>query len=136
MAFFTNSAIHMYAHGSWAEVLMLAGGAELGLVHGRLHVAALAADVAARVRRHRDRVHRARAEPVVLRAVGVPAPPARLDVPRRRACAARARVPAALGRAPGGFAVVIVVVSIQLFTDRDVAPVFGHLSPLAGPAHR
>ena len=36
MAFFTNSAIHMYAHGSWAEVLMLAGGAELGLVHGRL----------------------------------------------------------------------------------------------------
>ena len=36
MALFTNSAIHMYAHGSWAEVLMLAGGAELGLVHGRL----------------------------------------------------------------------------------------------------
>ena len=36
MAFFTNSAIHMYAHGSWAEVLMLAGGAELGLVRGRL----------------------------------------------------------------------------------------------------
>ena len=36
MAFFTNSSIHMYAHGSWAEVLMLAGGAELGLVHGRL----------------------------------------------------------------------------------------------------
>jgi hypothetical protein len=36
MTFFTNSAIHMYAHGSWAEVLMLAGGAELGLVHGRL----------------------------------------------------------------------------------------------------
>ena len=37
MALFTNSAIHMYAHGSWAEVLMLAGGAELGLVRGRLH---------------------------------------------------------------------------------------------------
>ena len=36
MAFYTNSAIHMYAHGSWAESLMLAGGAELGLVHGRL----------------------------------------------------------------------------------------------------
>src|SRR5437868_9747345 len=36
MTFFTNSAIHMYAHGSWAEVLMLAGGAELALVHGRL----------------------------------------------------------------------------------------------------
>src|SRR4051812_50212055 len=36
MAFFTNSAIHMYAHGSWADGLMLAGAAELGLVHGRL----------------------------------------------------------------------------------------------------
>ena len=36
MTFYTNSAIHMYAHGSWAEVLFLAGGAELGLVHGRL----------------------------------------------------------------------------------------------------
>src|SRR6476620_3740748 len=36
MAFFTNSAIHMYAHGSWAEVLMLAGGSELALVRGRL----------------------------------------------------------------------------------------------------
>src|SRR3954465_14073482 len=36
MTFFTNSAIHMYAHGSWAEVLMLAGGAPHRLVHGRL----------------------------------------------------------------------------------------------------
>src|SRR5204863_473593 len=31
MAFFTNSSIHMYAHGSWAEVLMLAGGAALAV---------------------------------------------------------------------------------------------------------
>src|SRR6266480_4598025 len=37
MVFFTNSAIHMLAHGSWAEVLMLAGAAELGLVRGKLH---------------------------------------------------------------------------------------------------
>src|SRR2546423_8239250 len=36
MVFFTNSTIHMVAHGSWAEVLMLAGGAELGLVRGKL----------------------------------------------------------------------------------------------------
>ena len=37
MVFFTNSTIHMVAHGSWAEVLMLAGAAELGLVRGKLH---------------------------------------------------------------------------------------------------
>ena len=36
MVFFTNSAIHMLAHGAWAQVLMLAGAAELGLVHGKL----------------------------------------------------------------------------------------------------
>jgi hypothetical protein len=33
-------------------------------------------------------------------------------------------------------ALTIVSVSVMLFTDRDVAPVFGHLSPLAGTPHR
>src|SRR5579884_3989939 len=36
MVFFTNSTIHMVAHGSWAQVLMLAGAAELGLASGKL----------------------------------------------------------------------------------------------------
>jgi hypothetical protein len=31
---------------------------------------------------------------------------------------------------------MIVVVSVQLFADRDVAPIFGHLSPVAGVPHR
>ena len=35
-----------------------------------------------------------------------------------------------------GFAVMVVAVSVLLFCDRDVAPVFGHLSPLAGAQHR
>jgi peptidoglycan/LPS O-acetylase OafA/YrhL len=33
-------------------------------------------------------------------------------------------------------ALTIVSVAVMLYTDRDVAPVFGHLSPLAGPEHR
>src|SRR2546430_17347676 len=37
MAFFTNSAFHTLAHGSWAQVLMLSGAAELGFVHGKLN---------------------------------------------------------------------------------------------------
>src|SRR5439155_5452539 len=36
MAFFTNSTIHMVAHGSWAQALMVAGAAELGLARGKL----------------------------------------------------------------------------------------------------
>src|SRR5207237_343913 len=37
MVFFTNSTIHMLAHGSWAQVMMFSGAAELGLVRGKLH---------------------------------------------------------------------------------------------------
>src|SRR5947209_8310248 len=36
MTFFTNSTIHMLAHGTWAEVLMIAGATELALVRGKL----------------------------------------------------------------------------------------------------
>ena len=34
------------------------------------------------------------------------------------------------------FALSVVALSVMLFSDRDLAPVFGHLSPLAGPRHR
>src|SRR5689334_21129000 len=37
MTFFTNSAIHMLAHGAWAQALMVMGAAELGLARGKLH---------------------------------------------------------------------------------------------------
>src|ERR671930_1857622 len=36
MTFFTNSTLHMLAHGAWAQVLMFAGAAELGMVRGKL----------------------------------------------------------------------------------------------------
>src|SRR5918992_4107190 len=36
MVFFTTSTLHMLAHGIWAQVLMLAGATELGLVRGKL----------------------------------------------------------------------------------------------------
>jgi hypothetical protein len=35
-----------------------------------------------------------------------------------------------------GFALTFVVGAVMLFCDRDVAPVFGHISPLAGEQHR
>jgi hypothetical protein len=34
------------------------------------------------------------------------------------------------------FALTFVVVAVILYCDRDLAPVFGHLSPLAGAQHR
>jgi peptidoglycan/LPS O-acetylase OafA/YrhL len=38
--------------------------------------------------------------------------------------------------ANAGFALVFMVAAVALYADRDLAPVFGHLSPLAGTPHR
>jgi uncharacterized RDD family membrane protein YckC len=38
--------------------------------------------------------------------------------------------------AQAAFALTFVVLAVMLYSDRDTAPVFGHLSPLAGPQHR
>jgi hypothetical protein len=136
MAFYTNSAIHMYAHGSWAEVLMLAGGAELGLVHGRLQsplwrltwpLAFVVSGSAFIIHEQNPWLfarsaflHHTLGWTFLVMAIF---PLALLWRPRSVALQT-------------GFALMVVVVSVQLFADRDVAPVFGHLSPLAGEQHR
>jgi hypothetical protein len=136
MAFFTNSAIHMYAHGSWAEVLMLAGGSELALVRGRLKspywrltwpLAFVVTGVAFIVHEQNSWLF---------------ARSAFLHHTLGWTFIAMAVFPLLLVWRPGstvlraGLAVAVVVVAVQLFADRDVAPVFGHLSPLAGEQHR
>lgn len=136
MALFTNSAIHMYAHGSWAEALMLAGGAELALVHGRLRSRwwrltwplALGVSGAAFVLHEQNSWLFARSAFLhhlvgwtFVAMAGV-------------ALAAAFRPRSVVLR--GAFACGVIAVSVMLFADRDVAPVFGHLSPLAGKAHR
>jgi hypothetical protein len=136
MALFTNSAIHMYAHGSWAEVLMLAGGSELALVRGRLHskwwrltwpLAFLVSGTAFIVHEQNSWffarsafLHHLLGWTFLLAAVIPLGLVWRPRSPVLQAC----------------FALTIVLVAIQLFSDRDVAPVFGHLSPLAGTPHR
>jgi hypothetical protein len=136
MAFFTNSAIHMYAHGSWAEVLMLAGGAELGLVHGRLRspLWRLTWPLAFVVTGTAFVVHEQ--NPWLF------ARSAFLHHLIGWTFIVGAVVPLLLAWRPrsttfqAAFALVMIVVSVQLLSDRDVAPVFGHLSPLAGEPHR
>jgi len=136
MALFTNSAIHMYAHGSWAEVLMLAGGAELALVSGRLKspwwrltwpLAFVVTGTAFIVHEQNSWffaraafLHHTLGWTFIIAAIF---PLLLVWRPRSellRVC----------------FALTIVIVSVQLFSDRDVAPIFGHLSPLAGEPHR
>jgi hypothetical protein len=136
MVLYTNSAIHMLAHGSWAQVTMLAGAAELGLVRGKLRspywrltvpLAFLVSGAAFLLHEQNGWLF---ARAAFLHhligwtlVVGASCPLAAVFRPR-----------SALWRS--GFALTFVVLGVMLYCDRDVAPVFGHLSPLAGEQHR
>ena len=136
MTFYTNSTIHMIAHGSWAQVLMLAGGAELGLARGKLHsqywrlcttLAMLVSGAALLAHEQQPWffaraafLHHAMGWTIVVGAV----------FPLLQALRPRSLVAAA------GFAATVLAVSVMLYSDRDVAPIFGHLSSYAGVQHR
>jgi hypothetical protein len=136
MVFFTNSTIHMLAHGSWAQTMMLAGAAELGLARGKLHSPywRLALPLALAVGGIALLVHEQNgwffARSAFLHhalgwvtLVGAIFPVIAIFRPRSTVWSS-------------GLALVLVAVSVMLYSDRDVAPIFGHLSPLAGEPHR
>jgi hypothetical protein len=136
MTFFTNSAIHMLAHGAWAQALMVAGAAELGLVHGKLHSRwwRLALPVGLAVSGIAFLVHEQNSwyfarSAFLHHLIGWTLIVASL-IPLSRVVRPRSAV------IQSAFALAVVVLAVMLFCDRDLAPVFGHLSPLAGPPHR
>jgi len=116
--------------------MMLAGAAELGLVRGKLHHRAwgLAMPLALAVSGLALLVHEqngwffARAA-FLHHALGWTALVGAI-FPLMAILRPRSRVWAS------GFALTLVVISVLLYADRDVAPIFGHLSSLAGEAHR
>jgi hypothetical protein len=136
MAFYTESAIHMLAHGSWAEVLMLAGAAELGLARGKLRsrywrlctaLAMLVSGLAFLIHEQNpwffERsafLHRTLGWTMIAGSV-FPI----LQTFRPRSFAAGL-----------GFATTFLLVAALLYADRDIAPIFGHLSKAAGIPHR
>jgi hypothetical protein len=136
MVFFTNSTIHMIAHGSWAQVMMLAGGAHLGLATGKLQsrywkltmpLAFVVSGTAVLIHEQNGWlysrsawVHHMLGWTVLIGAVF---PLLSTFRPRRTVLNA-------------GYALTIIVVAFVLFTARDTAPIFGHLSPLAGVPRR
>jgi hypothetical protein len=136
MTFYTNSAIHMVAHGSWAQALMLMGAAELGLAKGKLHSRwwrlcapiGIAISGAAFLAHEQNPWFFARS--------------AFLHHTIGWTLVVAALFPLGLLFRPRssffryGFGICVLVLAVMLFCDRDVAPVFGHLSPLAGVPHR
>jgi hypothetical protein len=136
MTFFTNSTIHMVAHGSWAQALMISGAAELALARGKLSspywrlttaVAFVVSGTAFLVHEQNpwlfqrsSFLHHALGWTLIVGSV----------IPFARAFRPRSAVLAT------SFALLFVAFAVMLFSDRDVAPVFGHLSQLAGQPHR
>ena len=125
MTFFTNSTI-----------LMFAGAAELGLVRGKLTSAwwRLAMAFAFLVSGTAFLVHEQNAwffqRSSFLHhlmgwtlVIGAAVPLARCVRPRSTAFG-------------GAFAATFLLIAVMLYCDRDLAPIFGHLSPLAGVQHR
>jgi hypothetical protein len=136
MVFFTNSAIHMIAHGSWAQVMMLAGGAELGLVRGKLRsplwrlampFALVVSGTAFLVHEQNDWLF---ARSAFLHHVLGWAAIVGAAFPLLRAWRPRSTT------AVLGTGLLFLAIAAILFADRDVAPIFGHLSTFAGPPHR
>jgi hypothetical protein len=136
MTFFTNSTIHMVAHGAWAQVMMGAGAAELGLVKGKLRspfwrfatpfafvvsgLAFLLHEQNSWFFQRSSFLHHLLGWTLL---VGAVFPLARALRPK-------------WAFANAGVALVFVFIAVALYSDRDLAPVFGHLSPLAGQPHR
>jgi hypothetical protein len=136
MVFFTNSTVHMLAHSAWAQAMMIAGAAELGLVSGKLRSEwwKLAMPVAFAVSGAAFLIHEANPWFYARSAfvhhvcgwtllVGALFPLGAAFKPRSRVFNT-------------GFALVFVAVAVALYTSRDVAPIFGHLNAAAGEAHR
>jgi hypothetical protein len=136
MVFFTSSTIHMLAHGAWAQLMMLAGGAELALVRGKLRsprwhlcmslafgfggVSFLLHEANPWFFQRSSFLHHLLGWTLIVCAIF---PLGHAFRPRSWGLAT-------------GYALTFVVVAAMLFCDRDLAPVFGHLSTLAGAPHR
>jgi hypothetical protein len=136
MTFFTSSTIHMLAHGAWAEVMMLAGAAELALVRGKLTsprwrlTVALAFVVSGTAFLiHEQNPWLYQRSSFLHHTLGW------LLFAATIVAVARALRPRSIA-VGSAFALVFVTIAVLLYSDRDVAPVFGHISPSAGVPHR
>ena len=136
MTFYTNSTIHMLAHGSWAQALMLAGAAELGVARGKLHSQywRLCSSIGLAVSGGAFLIHEQQ-HWLFSRAAFLHHVLGCLLIVSALFPLLQAFRPRSLTAATG-FATTFLVVAILLYCDRDTAAIFGHFSQYAGAPHR
>jgi hypothetical protein len=136
MTFYTNSTLHVLAHGSWAQVMMLAGAAHLGLVSGKLKSEywRLTMPLAFAVSGGAFLIHEANG-PFFSRSAFVHHVCGWVLIIGALFPLGKAFKPRSVGFG-AGYALTMIVVAIVLYTARDVAPIFGHLDPDAGVPRR
>jgi FtsH-binding integral membrane protein len=136
MVFPTRSTIHLITHGAWAQVMIMAAAAHLGLARAKLRsrywqltmplafavsgIAFLAHERNGWMYARSSFIHHVCGWALI---VGAAFPLALVFYPRSLV-------------ARTAFAVTFVVLAVALFSARDTAPIFGHLSPDAGTPHR
>jgi hypothetical protein len=136
MAFYTSSTIHMLAHGSWAQAMMLAGAAELGVARGKLHsrywrlCSAFALAVSGLAFLVHEQNHWLFSRAAFLHHVLGWSMFSAAVFPLVQSFRPRSST------AGVGFATTFIVLAVLLYCDRDVAPIFGHLDFYAGVPHR
>ncbi len=131
MVFFTNSTIHMLAHSAWAQAMMLAGAAQLGLARGKLQsryweltmALALLVSGAAFLIHEQNGWLFSRAA-FLHHALGWTAIAGSV-FPVGRTLRPWAPI------WQGGLAVTLLAFAVLLYCDRNLAPIFGHLSQAA-----
>lgn len=131
MVFFASSTLHMLAHGAWAQVAMLAGATQLALVRGKLrsHWWTLVVSLALVVSGLAFLIHEQNPwffsrSAFLHHALGWTALGAAV-FPLGQTLRPRSTFWQV------GFALTFVVFAVFLFCDRDIAPIFGHLSDTA-----
>jgi len=130
--FFTNSALHMIAHASWAETAMVAGATQLALVRGKLHSRywTLTVSLTMLVSGAAFLIHEQNPW-LFSRAAFLHHTIGWMLVVAAIFPIGQTFRPRAFGW-NFGFAMTWVTLAVLLYCDRDVASIFGHLSPLAG----
>jgi hypothetical protein len=130
-AFSTFSTMHLLAHSSWAQAAMIAGGVQLAVARGKLSHPAWSLVTAAALLLsgasfliHEQNGWLFSRSAFLHHLIGWVLVVAAL-FPIGEALRPRRAVWSA------GFALTFVVLAVLLFSDRDIAPIFGHLSDLA-----